>query len=60
MTDLWQQELSGNLHLGCALREVAEESTFLLNEERLGQQLDTCLEDLDPLLQLTDEIVQLR
>jgi len=60
MTDLRQQELSWNLHLGGVLREVAEKSTLFLDEKRLRQQLDPRFQDLDPLLQLADEIVKFR
>jgi len=60
MTDLRQQELSWNLHLGGVLREVAEKPTLFLDEKRLRQQLDPRFQDLDPLLQLADEIVKFR
>lgn len=53
------EELPGDLHLGCLRRKVAEEATLLLNEEELGQLLGLGLQDLDPLLQLGDQIVKL-
>jgi len=58
--DLRQQKLSRNLHLSRVLREVAEKSTLFLDEERLRQQFDASLKNLDPLFQLADEVVQLR
>ena len=60
VTDLGQQELAGDVDLCGAEREVAEEATPLLDEERLGQQLDLRLQNLDPLLQFVDEVVELR
>ena len=56
---LRQKELPRQLHLRCAEREVAEEAAFLLNQERLGQRLGLGFQDLDPLLQLADQVVQL-
>ena len=56
---LGQKELPRQLHLRCAEREVAEEAAFLLNQERLGQRLGLGFQDLDPLLQLADQVVQL-
>lgn len=53
------EEFPGDLHLGRLCREVAEEATLLLNEEELGQLLGLGLQDLDPLLQLGDQIVKL-
>lgn len=53
------KEFPGNLHLGGLRREVAEEATLLLDEEELGQLLGLGLQDLDPLLQLGDQIVEL-
>lgn len=53
------EELPRNLHLGRLRREVAEEAALLLDEEELGQLLGLGLQDLDPLLQLGDQIVEL-
>ena len=53
------EEFPRNLHFGRLCREVAEEATLLLNEEELGQLLGLGLQDLDPLLQLGDQIVEL-
>lgn len=53
------QELARDLHLGRLRREVAQEATLFLNEEELGQLLRLCLQDLYPLLQLGDQIVEL-
>lgn len=53
------QELARDLHLGRLCRKVAEEATLFLNEEELGQLLRLCLQDLYPLLQLGDQIVEL-
>lgn len=56
---LGQQELPGQLHLGRGAREVGEEATLLLNKEGCGQGLGLGLQDLDPLLQFLNEILQL-
>ena len=56
---LGHEELPGDLHLGRLCREVAEEAALLLDEEELGQLLCLGLKDLDPLLQLGDQVVQL-
>lgn len=53
------EEFPRDLHLSCLRREVAEEATLLLDEEELGQLLGLGLQDLDPLLQLGDQIVEL-
>lgn len=53
------EELPRDLHLGCLRGEVAEEAAFLFDEEELGQLLGFGLQDLDPLLQLGDQIVKL-
>lgn len=52
------EKLSGNLHFCCLGREVAQEATFFLDEEELGELLRLGLEDFDPLLQLGNEIVE--
>ena len=56
---LGHEELPRDLHLGRLRREVAEEAALLLDEEELGQLLGLGLQDLDPLLQLGDQVVQL-
>lgn len=56
---LGQKKLPRQLHLRGAEREVAEETALLLNQERLGQRLGLGLQDLDPFLQLADQVVQL-
>ena len=53
------KELPGYLHLSRLRREVAEEATLLLDEEELRQLLGLGLQDLDPLLQLGDQVVEL-
>lgn len=53
------EELSRDLHLSRLCREVAEEATLLLDEEELRQLLGLGLQNLNPLLQLGDQIVQL-
>lgn len=52
------EEFPGDLHLGGLCREVAEEAALLLDEEELGQLLGLGLQDLDPLLELGDEVVK--
>jgi hypothetical protein len=56
---LWQQELPGQLHLGRGPREVGQEAALLLDEKRGGEGLRLGFEDLDPLLELLDEVLQL-
>jgi len=41
------------------VREAGEESALFLDEERARHHLNTRLQDLDPLLELVDEIVKL-
>lgn len=53
------EEFPRDLHLGRLSREVAEEAALLLDEEELGQLLGLGLQDLDPLLELGDQIVEL-
>lgn len=53
------EELSWDLHLSRLCREVAEEATLLLDEEELGQLLGLGLQNLNPLLQLGNQIVEL-
>lgn len=53
------EELPGDLHLSRLSGEVAKEATLLLDEEELGQLLGLGLQDLDPLLQLGDQVVEL-
>lgn len=53
------EELSWDLHLSRLCREVAEEATLLLDEEELGQLLGLGLQNLNPLLQLGNQIVKL-
>lgn len=59
MSRFGHEELPWNLHLGRLCREVAEEATLLLDEEELGQLFGLGLQDLDPLLQLGNQIVKL-
>ena len=59
MAVLGQKELPGQLHLGRGPREVGEEATLLLDQEGVGQRLGLGLQDLDPLLQLEDQVLQL-
>lgn len=59
MCGLRHEELSRDLHFGSLGREVAKETAFLLYQEELRQLLRLGFQDLDPLLQLRNEIVQL-
>lgn len=56
---LRHEELSRDLHFSSLGREVAKETAFLLYQEELRQLLRLGFQDLDPLLQLWNEIVQL-
>lgn len=51
------EELSWDLHFSRLRREVAEEATLLLDEEELGQLLGLGLQNLNPLLQLGNQVV---
>lgn len=53
------EEFPRNLHLSRLGREVAEEATLLLNKEELRKLLCLGLKNLDPFLQLGDQIVEL-
>ena len=55
---LGQQELPGQLHLRRGAGKVGEEAALLLDEKGGGQGLRLGLQDLDPLLQLLDEVLQ--
>lgn len=51
------EELSWDLHFSRLCREVAEEATLLLDEEELWQLLGLGLQNLNPLLELGNQIV---
>ena len=55
---LREEQLPGQLDLCCLSAEVAQEAALLLDEERLGQRPRLGLQDLDPLLQLLDQVLQ--
>lgn len=56
---LGHEEFTRDLHLSGLGGEVTEEATLLLDQEELGQLLGLGLQDLDPLLELRDEVVEL-
>lgn len=57
--ELGQEELARQLNLGRGTRKVGQEPTLLLDEKGARQGLGLGLEDLDPLFELLDEVLQL-
>ena len=53
-----EEQLPGQLDLCCLAAKVAQEAASLFDQERLGQRPRLGLQDLDPLLQLLDQILQ--
>ena len=53
-----EKQLPGQLDLSCLATKVTQEAAPLFDQERLGQRPRLGLQDLDPLLQLLDQILQ--